>query len=383
LSKVSIVRCDSYQQEEVDNAVRESLQLIGGIDEIIKPQDRVLLKVNMINSDFPEKAATTHPSILRAVIRVVKEMGGEAVVGDAPGVAYRYIERAWQKTGLRRAAEEEGAEVINFREVEEIDNSTNNKRIPVLHIAKEVLDADVVISLPKLKTHSFTLFTGAIKNLYGTIPGFRKKELHGLAPRPQDFAELMVDIFSVVKPSLAIMDGVVGMEGDGPVSGSPRKIGLILASRDLVSLDAVASNIIGYHPFDIEITKAGAKRGLGVGKLEEIEIKGVPLNEVKIEDFKLVSNLNTLLKRVPSFVFSTLRPAAYLFLKVTPGVDEDSCKRCGDCAEACPVKAIKMENHKCPVINQKRCIRCFCCTEVCSYGSMKIERNWLARKLKM
>ena len=382
MSKVSIVRCNSYGQEKVEEAVRKSLQLIGGIDEIIKPQDRVLLKVNMINSDFPEKAATTHPAILRAIIRIVKEMGAKPLVGDAPGVAYRRIECAWQKTGFRKAAEEEGAEVINFREVEEINNPTN-KRVPVLHIAKEVLDADVVISLPKLKTHSFTLFTGAIKNLYGTIPGFRKKELHALAPRPQDFAELMVDIFSVVNSSLAIMDGVVGMEGDGPVSGSPRKIGLILASKDLVSLDAVASNIIGYHPFDIEITKVAAKRGLGIGKLEEIEIKGVSLNEVRIEDFKLVSNLNGLLKRVPSFVFSIIRPTVSLLLKVTPDVDEESCKKCGDCIEACPVKAIEMENHNYPIINQKGCIRCFCCTEVCPYGAMKIKRNWLARKLKI
>lgn len=382
MSEVSIVRCHSYQQEEVEKAVRESLQLIGGIDEIIKPQKRVLLKVNMINSDFPEKAVTTHPAILRAVIRVVKEMGGEVVVGDAPGVAYRHIERAWQNTGLRKAAEEEGAEVINFGEVKEIDNSTN-KKIPFLHIAKEVLDADVVISLPKLKTHSFTLFTGAIKNLYGTIPGFRKKELHALAPRPQDFAELIIDLFSVVKPSLAIMDGVVGMEGDGPISGSPREVGLVLASKDLVSLDAVASNIIGYHPFDIEITKVAAERGLGIGELERIKIKGIPLDEAKVKDFELVSNLNTLLKRLPSSIFSVLSPAAFHFLKVTPGVDEDSCSRCGDCAEACPVKAIKMENHNYPVINKKGCIKCFCCIEACPHASMKIERNWLARKLKV
>ena len=382
MSEVSIVGCHSYEQEEVEEAVRESLRLIGGIDEIIKPQERVLLKVNMINFDSPEKATTTHPAILRAVIRVVKERGGEAVVGDAPGVAYRYIERAWQNTGLRRAAEEEGAEVINFREVKEIDNSTN-KKIPVLHIAKEVLDADVVISLPKLKTHNFTLFTGAIKNLYGTIPGFRKKELHALAPQPQDFAELIIDLFSVVKPSLAFMDGVVGMEGDGPTSGSPCKIGLVLASKDLVSLDAVASNIIGYHPFDIEITKVAAERGLGVGELEKIKIKGIPLEEAKIEDFELVSNLNTLLKRLPSSILSVLSPAAFHFLKVIPGVDEDSCRRCGDCAEACLLKAIKMENHNYPVINKKRCIKCFCCIEACPYGSMKIERNWLARILKV
>ncbi|MCD6472977.1 DUF362 domain-containing protein [Candidatus Aerophobetes bacterium] len=382
MSKVSIVRCNSYEQKKVEEAVRKSLQLIGGIDDIIKPQDKVLLKVNMINSDPPEKASTTHPAILRAIIRIVKEMGAKPLVGDAPGVAYRYIERAWQKTGFRKAAEEEGAEVINFKEVKEIDNSAN-KRIPILHIAKEVLDADVVISLPKLKTHSFTLFTGAIKNLYGTIPGFRKKGLHALAPRPQDFAELMVDIFSVVNPSLAIMDGVIGMEGDGPVSGSPRKIGLVLASKDLVSLDAIASNIIGYHPFEIEITKAAAKRDLGIGELEKIKIKGVPLNEVKIEDFKLASNLNGLLKRVPPFVFSILRPTASLLLKVTPDVDEKSCKKCGDCIEACPVKAIEMGNHSYPIINRKRCIRCFCCTEVCPYGAMKIKRNWLAKKLKI
>jgi len=381
LSKVSIIKCVSYQQEKVDKAVRESLELIGDLEKIIHPGDKVLLKPNMLNADPPEKAVTTHPAILRSVIKLVKEAGGRPFVGDAPGIAYQYIKQAWQKTGLKRAAEEEGAKVINFRQVREINNS-HNKKVPVLYIAEEVMDADVVISLPKLKTHSFTLFTGAIKNLYGTIPGFRKKELHRLAPRPTDFAKLMADILLVVKPKLAVMDGIVGMEGNGPAAGPPRKIGVILASKDLVALDAVASNIIGYNPLDIDIIRIAEERGLGVGELNKIEIKGVKLDKVRINDFKLVSNINTLVNRTPRFVLFALRALAPLFLKVEPEVNRTICTGCGTCLEHCPTGAIKMGSSY-PVINRKKCIKCFCCQEFCPQRAVEIQHNWLAKKLQI
>ncbi|MCK4647918.1 DUF362 domain-containing protein [bacterium] len=381
MSVVSVVKCKSYGQERVDKAVKESLALIGGLGKIVKAGQRVLLKVNMLNADPPEKAVTTHPALLRSVIRAVKEIKGKVIVGESSGDAYKDVEKAWQVTGLKKAAEEEGVKVINFHKVEKIDNS-QNKKAPTLYLAREALESDVVISLPKLKTHNFTLFSGAIKNLYGCIPGFHKKELHRLFPRSEDFAQLMVDIFSAINPDLAIMDAIVGMEGDGPAAGPPRKIGVVLASQDLVALDAVASHIIGYAPFDIDITRVAAERGLGEGKLEKIEIKGVPLSQAKIEGYQLASSINVLLNKVPGFVLFAFKHLAPWLLKIRPVIDKDRCTGCGQCIEHCPTEAMKMEKGF-PIIDNKQCIRCFCCQEFCLQRAVGIKYNWLARKFQI
>ena len=381
LSQVAIVKCSDYEQRKVDRAVKESLSLIGGLGKIVKAGQKVLLKVNMVNAHPPEYAATTHPVLLRAVIKSVKEVGGKVLVGDSSGMGYENVERTWQVTGLKKAAEEEGARVINFRKVEKIDNY-QNKKVPILHLAGEVLESDVVVSLPKLKTHSFTLFTGAIKNLYGCIPGFHKKELHRLAPRPEDFARLMIEIFSVIKPNLTVMDGIVGMEGDGPTGGLPRKIGVVLASQDFVALDAVASHIIGYAPFDIDITRVAAERDLGEGRLDKIEIKGTSLDEVKISDYQLASNINTLLRKLPGFILFAFRHLAPSMLKIRPAIDKDRCTKCGECIRHCPSEAMKM-GEDCPIIDNKACIKCFCCQEFCLERAVGIKYNWLAKRFQI
>ena len=381
MSQVSIVRCNSYQQEKVDDAVRKSVELIGGLNKIVHPQDKVLLKVNVLNADPPEKAVTTHPAVLKAVIRLVKEAGGKPVVGDAPGIAYKDAEKAWQITGLKKAAEEEGVEVVTFRWARQVKSSFS-KKVPYLHIAREALDADVVISIPKLKTHSFALFTGAIKNLYGTIPGFRKKELHARAPKPRDFARLMADILFTIHPALAIMDGIIGMEGNGPAAGSPRKVGLVLASRDLVALDAVASSIIGYDPLDVDIIRIAAEKGLGVAELGKIDVKGTDLEKVKLDDFELVSNINTLLNKIPSFLLFIGRFVAPYLLKVEPEINRERCTGCGICIEHCPTGAVRLSS-RVPEINRKKCIKCFCCQEFCPQKAVKIKYSWLARKLRI
>lgn len=381
MSIVSLVKCEDYGQKKVNEAVRQSLELIGGLESIIGAGQRVLIKVNILNADRPEKAVTTHPALLRSVIRCVKEVGGEAVVGEASGIVYKDMERAWRASRLKEAAQEEGADVINFQKVLKVENP-KNKMVPTLHIAKEVLSSDVVISLPKLKTHNFTLFTGAIKNLYGCIPGFRKKELHRLAPRPEEFAKLMVDILCAIKPKLAVMDGIVGMEGDGPAAGSPRQVGVILASKDLVALDAIASYIIGYDPLDIDITRVAAERGVGTANIDKIEVRGTPLDEVKIDDYELASSINVLLKKVPGPILFILKYLAPLLLKVEPQVDPLKCTECGACLEHCPTGAMNTGSD-CPVIARKKCIKCFCCQEVCLERAVGIRYNWLARKLKM
>ncbi len=380
--KVSIVRCPNYEQEKVDQAIRKSLNLIGGIEKIVKPKDRVLLKVNILNADPPEKAVTTHPAVLRATIKLLKEAKAEVLVGEDPGIAYGDPEKAWKISGLKQAAVEEGAQVVSFRRGRQV-NFPHNKQVSTLYIAQEVMEADLVISLPKLKTHNFTLFTGAIKNLYGTIPGFQKKELHALAPRPVDFAQLMVDIFSLIKPGLAIMDGIVGMEGDGPAAGPPRQIGVVLASEDLVALDAVSSSIIGYNPRQIDSTRIAHQRNLGVGKLEEIEIVGASLEKVKIPDFKLASSINVLLNRLPNFLISTVRHLAPLVLKVRPLINKEKCAGCGICVKHCPTGAISQTNRDYPKINYQKCIKCLCCQEFCPQRAISIQRSWLSQKLKI
>lgn len=381
MSEVSIVKCSDYKQKQVGRAVRESVELIGGLENIVHPGDKVLLKVNMINSDFPERAATTHPAVVKAVIRLVKEAGGLPFIGDAPGVAYKDVEKAWRKTGFKKVAREEGVEFIHFIQAEEIDNS-RNKKISILYIAKEVMEADVVISLPKLKTHTFALFTGAIKNLYGVIPGFTKKQLHAKVPKPEDFAGLVADILSVTRPKFAIMDAVVGMEGEGPVAGSPRKIGMVLASRDLVAMDAVSSNIIGYNPLDVDIIRVAHRRRLGEARLDRIDIRGASLQEVKITDFELVSNINTLVNKVPSFVLAFGKVLAPYVLKVEPEINREKCTGCGVCVTHCPTGAIRLASDY-SIIERKKCINCFCCQEVCPQKVVRVKYNWLARKLKI
>ena len=383
MSKLSIVKCNSYKQKLVDEKVQESIELIGGIEKIVKPGDRVLLKVNTLVASSPEKAITTHPALFKAVAKLVKKARGIPLVGDSPGIDYHKPDMVWGPTGLGKAAAEVGAKIVNFHThgIITVKNPTKNELVPEFYIAKPVLNADVVINLPKLKTHSFTLFTGAIKNLYGVLPGFYKKTIHALEPSPLNFAKILVDIFEIVKPQLTLMDGILAMEGEGPAAGKPRPLGLIIASKDSVAVDAVASCIIGYKPFDIDTTRIAHQRGLGTGKLENIEILGENLEEVKVADFKLVSNVNLLLKNL-SGVISLFRYIAPYFLKIEPYVNKNRCTGCGTCVKNCPIKALSMKNGY-PIINRKICIRCFVCHEICPERAVDIRKSWLARKLSI
>jgi len=246
----------------------------------------------------------------------------------------------------------------------------------------------VVISLPKLKTQNYTLFTGAIKNMYGAVPGFRKKEFHRLAPRPVDFATLLVDVFTATKPRLAIMDGIVGMEGHGPAGGDPRRVGIIVASTDCVSLDAICSAIISLDPMIVDTTRIAFESGLGEARLDRIEIKGTPWQEVKVDDYKLSANVNVWLTKAPGLLLAILKPLAKWFIKVRPQVNPEKCVGCQICVKNWPVQAmreVKVKNKKVPyssmiVIDYRKCIQCFCCHEVCPHKAVEIKRNWLARK---
>lgn len=369
-SQVSITRCNSYEQKEVGRAVAESLRLIGGLEGVIRPGQRVLLKVNMLNDKAPDAAVTTHPAIVRAVIEEVKKAGGKPIVGDSPGGVSSKAERVYTATGIRKVAEECGAEVVVFESQPPVRLENPNARVlRTLYIARPVVEADVVINLPKLKTHALTLYTGAVKNLLGVIPGARKSEIHRIAPKPDKFAHALVDILEMVKPSLTLIDGVVGMEGNGPSAGIPRKVGLIIAGRDPVACDAVGSSIIGFKPLQICTTKAAVERGIGVGDMESIEVLGVPLSEAKVAGF--LHPPTGLLLFFPEPLWKLVAVA----FKVRPQVDKNICTGCGTCIRNCPQGAMTLEKGF-PFIDYKKCIECFCCHELCPRMAIALRRLW-------
>ncbi|MCK5149246.1 DUF362 domain-containing protein [bacterium] len=368
---VSIVKCHDYDPDHVRSAVDQALTAVGGITAIVKKGQKVLLKPNMLSARKPEKAVTTHPMVLEAMLEQVHSVGGIPVVGDSPSGAIKGVKRCWENTGFLDVCQRHGVELINFEKSGAEARTVNDI---TYHISKAVLNADVVINLPKMKTHGFTLYTGAIKNLYGTLPGLQKANFHKLYPHPQNFSRLLVDIYGFVRPALHLMDGVVGMEGHGPATGIKRQNSLILASTDGVALDAVVAFLMGFKPGQIDMIRIAGERKLGKAMLNEIDIKGESLAGSVMTGYDLPSN--RLMTLIPEWLMRRIAKLIW----VRPEVVKSDCVSCGICAEGCPVDAIIMKD-KYPVFDYDLCINCLCCNESCSEGAIKQRLSWLARKI--
>ena len=368
-NKVSIVRCEDYSHAR--EAVREAIELIGGLDPIIFPGARVLLKPNLLAAEPPDNAVTTHPAIVSAMCELVLEAGGVPVVGDGAGITHPGItDEALDMSGIREAAQKAGAEVLSFETSGyEVVNVPYASHFSQLYLAKPVRYADLVISLPKLKTHELTLFTGAVKNMFGGIPLKLRKEAH-LLGKKNLFSEAVVDIYSARVPHLALMDGVVGMEGNGPARGTPVNVGVLMASYDCVSLDVVASKLIGLDPMQVPTNEAAIARGYGT---KDPEVCGVPLNEVTVK-FRLPGT--TLVGSSPPFLVSRL---GKLFT-IRPVINTVQCTMCGACVLNCSAHAIE-QNEGMLKINDNKCILCYCCRELCPSGAVKMKRSLFARIL--
>lgn len=368
-NKVSIVQCADYSQ--VKDAIRESLELIGDLDKIIVPGDRVLLKPNVLAIRTPDDAVTTHPSVVAAMCELVTEAGGVPIVGDGSGITRpdsTATAEALRMSGIEEAALNHGAELINFETSGFVEvDVPDGKQFSRLHIAKAVLDADIIISLPKLKTHELTLYTGAVKNFFGAIPRKDRKAAHFLEDR-ELFGEAVVDIYSFIKPHLAVMDGVIGMEGDGPSAGTPISAGVIMASYDCVALDVVASELIGFDPLHIPINKAALARGLGTA---HPEIVGKALEDVKIEFKRPAGGITAVL---PPFLRRALRRS----FTVKPFINTSVCTLCRACVLNCSVNAIE-EHGGVFRINEEKCIQCYCCRELCPNDAVELKRSLLVR----
>lgn len=368
-SIVSVVSCHDYEPRRIDQAIGQSLAHIGGLNQYVQQGTQVHIKPNLLTAKTPDKSATTHPAIVSSIVKHVMELGGEVTIGDSPSGISRPIEEYWRMTGMERVAKETGAKLVKFERKGVVESRINGASY---FIANSVANADVVINVCKLKTHNLTLYTGAIKNMFGSIPGFKKSEYHKQAPHVEEFSKIIVDVFSAVRPQISIMDAVEMMEGNGPSAGKVRHLGLILASKDAVALDAVAANILGFEEGEILTTKYAYDRGLGEQHIQNMIIKGASLESFYDQKFILPSN--RYLKYVPSLVVKLLGKLVW----VRPRPDENRCKKCGACVSNCPTQAMSLQNGF-PVIDYKKCISCFCCDEVCPYDAIDQDMSWLTK----
>jgi len=362
---VHVTNVPDYDYPRVKQALNAMLGAMpGGWQAIVPRGARVLIKPNFLKPAPAQAAVSPHPAVMRAVIEGCMAAGaGHIVIGDSPG--YGTAPRVAEACGVMQIAREFGIEVINFSQSVTIDAPSGyiHRRFEV---AREAAEADVIINLPKLKTHAMMVLTLAVKNLYGVIVGRQKARRHFQSGRDyHHFARFLLELAYTLKPAVSILDAVVGMEGNGPSSGTPRPLGYLAASRDMVCLDAVAAYLAGV-PAQKVYTLAEARRMGFTVDMEEITCLGDPLDGLRISDLKLAGQMSV---EGPAF----LRPLAWLvnrFVTTQPRVDAALCRRCCICLEACPAQCMTLADKGPVAINTKACIRCFCCQELCPEGAI-------------
>jgi uncharacterized protein (DUF362 family)/NAD-dependent dihydropyrimidine dehydrogenase PreA subunit len=375
--RVALVSCAEYTIDQVETAVRQSVSLLGGMGRFVKPGQQVLVKPNLLQPSDPAKAIVTHPVVLQAVVKLVQEAGGQVVIADNP-VVIPVTQRSWQsayeKVGWAAVAAETGAR-LNSHIVPQQRPHPEGKLIRVVDTSSFVTEADVVISVPKLKTHDFMRFTGAVKNLFGTVPGTTKFGYHVKLQTSDRFADMLLDLATFVRPALTVMDAVVGMDGDGPSAGRPFPIGAILAGPDPVALDMVALALVGHDPASVPTVSRAIRRGWTSGRVSDLELVGDDLASWSVSGFRLPPGGPTGTHGIPDL----MRRWGTRLLVASPLVGKQ-CIGCGLCIENCPAQTIARVGERVQ-INLANCIRCYCCHELCPEQAIELCQPWLRQIL--
>ncbi len=319
----------------------------------------VFVKPNMIGLFPPDRHATTHPLVVSAIAEFFRKAGAKVMVGDNCGVGgYGLNQKVAQVTGIIDAVDDAYKNIaLNTTLV-----SLGSKFMDSIAVSRDILEADLLIDVPKMKTHSLTVVTGAVKNMFGIVAGADKSQCHGLAPGIRDLSELLADIYSIRPPDLTIMDGIVSMEGNGPTSGTPKRVGKILASTNAVALDAVMCRIMGLPPEEVHHIRYASQGGLGPIDTDSIEIVGERPERVPFKLPMRIKRLNFVARLINRGLFGTISRSKLV-------LDKKLCKKCKICVEGCPTGAMQMDEF--PGINEGKCIRCLCCQELCPESAWK------------
>ena len=367
-NKVSIVKCISYDPERLYSSLKTAAEAAELPDINGKT---VLLKPNILRDTAPEKAVTTHPGFLEAVINLVREWGASRIlVGDSPGFQGPNFNP--HLCCLREVAIKNNAEWVDFTKNKIEVDCPKGKVQRKFNVCGALKEADVVINLPKLKTHQLMYFTGAMKNLFGLIPSAAKSPYHVRYSTRDSFASMIVDLNLINKPVYAFMDAVIGMEGHGPGSGDPRQIGLVLASSNSLAMDIAACTIIGYPSEKIPVIREALARRIWLNDISEIEYPLQKPEEHFIRDFKKIPFKKTRSQLVDFFL-----PKSLLKMRESPvpAINLNLCVGCGDCERICASGAISITGDReaeHAEINQKLCISCYCCHEICPARAIEV-----------
>lgn len=366
-SLVALVPCESYDEEKVFNAISKGIEIIGGLDSLIKKDKKILVKPNLLSSNSPDKAITTNPSVFEAILRYLKENHYQNITyGDSPAGLVS-INEVVKTAELKDKADKYNVKLANFNEYQIVNYPSGNVA-KKFSLCKGVVDADAIISVSKMKTHALENITGAVKNQYGCIYANIKALGHAKYPNSNIFAKMLIDLNLYLKPCLYIMDGIIAMEGNGPASGDPVLMKTILVSKDPVALDSVFAKLIDLKPEYVPTNVYGDKYKLGTMNFNNIKII-TPDGEITIDDaFNKYGNRNFVVNR-KKISFWNLKALFNRTQKRThkPVVDLNLCVACGKCEEACPVdgKAVHSGNGNKANYDYKKCIRCYCCQEIC------------------
>ncbi len=383
-AKVAITKCENYNFDELYSSVSQ-VALAGAMPEVAGK--KILLKPNILSDAKPEDCITTNPEFVRAVIRLLKNSGAsEIYVGDSPGLQNATFEG--KRCGIHDVCEQENVTWVDFtKEPVKKHIVGTTRRLLMANILDKV---DYVFSLSKFKTHQLMYSTGAVKNLFGLIPGLHKSACHVKCPNRESFARLILGIHETVKPAFAFMDAVIGMEGAGPANGDARPVGLIMASNSCIAMDYAEAVIMGYAPLDLPIIQEASRRHLLPSTIE------YPL--LKAEEVMLTNFVRIPICEKTHFVKSLILPFFTRGLQKRkqrqeprPLFEDSACIRCARCVNICPAKALSLKPldeiqlEGAPIANSKykthvvadysKCIRCYCCHEMCPADAIKIERK--------
>ncbi|MFW6190010.1 MAG: DUF362 domain-containing protein [Planctomycetota bacterium] len=380
---VGTARCISYGRGRVREAVRICVQELPDVQERFERAERVLVKPNLLSSTRrPEDHVNTHPAVVWAVAELLSgEFGCRVSIGDSCGsMSEGSTARAIRRSGMDEVAEELGADLYN------VDSQPRHALEPKgaelfreIQLPISLRQFDLVVSVAKFKTHVLTGMTGAVKNMLGLVPGAAKKDAHVLAPGAEDFAVLLADLYAVLRPGAAFVDGVVAMEGQGPANGNLRHLELIAGSCDPVALDAFCAQVAGLQPLQVPVLARCHERRLGVADPEQISVRGEGAEAFAPGDFRPPSTyLNGPVARVlPRWL---VRSLLQTFTKRYADIDREACQRCGECARNCPSQAIHRESESGLYrVDRSRCISCYCCAEVCPYDAIDVLEPWPTR----